>query len=206
MKDPPDLAILREFAKKLGHNVAGLLERPFVHYVATNLPEKARDHFFGLQEAKRDLVGIAIFDNLDKNLQEGTALTEMMWLKKEIENYLCVEDVLLAYARHDQPDDLFGQAESARREQTMRDVIGEISAALKALKKPDPWSSEIKVTDEFLDPVFEKYFEKLGLPNLLRKTDYHLLANFVSKEKIDHEVIEKLDAIVKTASKAKPLN
>ena len=65
----------------------------------TNLPQKARDHFFGLQEAKKDLVGVALFDRLDKNLQEGTPLLEMMWRRREIENYLCLPEVLLAYAK-----------------------------------------------------------------------------------------------------------
>jgi hypothetical protein len=61
-----------------------------------------------LQEARTDLVGVALFDRLEKPLQSGTPLTEMMWQKREIENYLCQEHVLVAYARHDQADDLFG--------------------------------------------------------------------------------------------------
>lgn len=200
-----DLAILQAFAKLLEHEAAVVLERPFVHYVQTNLPQHARDHFFGLQEAKADLVAIALFDNLDKNLQQGQALVEMMWRRREIENYLCLPEVLLAYARHDLAvDDLFGQAEAGRREQIMRECITEVTAALKTLRKPDPWSINIKASTDFLDPLFEKYFEKLGLPNLLLKTHYHTLARFVPKEKIDSEVSEKLDAILDVATKAKP--
>jgi AAA15 family ATPase/GTPase len=40
--------------------------------------------------------------------------------------------------------------------------------------------------------------------NLLRKTNYHILAGLVSKDKIDKEIIVKLDAIVEVANKAKP--
>jgi len=199
-----DLAILRTFAELLGHEALESLERPFVHYIGTNVPEQARQHFFGLQEAKKDLVGIAIFDHLDKNLQEGTSLKETMWKRKEIENYLCMEDVLISYARHDIPDDLFGAAEAEKRIRVMRESIDELSAALKTLRKEDPWSPDIKATDEFLDRLFENYFDKLGLPNILRKTDYHVLARFVPKEKIDRDIIEKLDAIVMVAKKAKP--
>jgi len=86
----------------------------------------------------------------------------------------------------------------------MQESIAEISSALKTLKKLDPWSSDIKATDDFLDPLFDKYFEKLGLPNLLRKADYHILARLVPKDKIDPEITEKLDAIVEIAKKAKP--
>lgn len=204
LEGPTDLAILQAFAANLEHPAADFLERPFVHYVATNLPQKAREHFFGLQEAKSDLVGMALFDNLQKELQSGTPLTETMWRRREIENYFCQPEVLLAYARADQPNDLFGQAEADHREQIMREAIEEISSALRILGKEDPWSPEIKATDDFLDPLFRKYFERLGLPNLMRKTDYYVLARLLPKEGIDPEVIEKLDAIVAVANRAKP--
>jgi hypothetical protein len=199
-----DLAILRAFAKLFNHPVAEELEQPFVHYLTNNLPQRARDHFFALQEARTDLVGIALFDRLEKSLQTDTPLTELMWQKREVENYLCQEGVLLAYARHDQPDDLFGRAESTRREQIMRQCIAEVTSALETLGRPGPWSDDIKASDEFLTPVFERYFKKLGLPNLLRKTDYHILAGLVPKDQMSPEVMEKLDAILAVARKARP--
>jgi hypothetical protein len=125
-----------------------------------------------------------------------------MWQKREIENYLCMESVLLAFARHDQRDDLFGRAEAQNREQTMRDCIREIASALRTLRGIEPWSADIKASDDFLDPLFRLFFDKLQLPNLLRKTDYHALASLVPKEKIDPGVIAKLDGIVAVAQKA----
>jgi hypothetical protein len=47
-----DLAILQAFAATLGHRAGKILERPFVYYVGGNTPQKARDHFYGLREAK----------------------------------------------------------------------------------------------------------------------------------------------------------
>jgi ABC-type transport system involved in cytochrome c biogenesis ATPase subunit len=199
-----DLAILRAFASTLRHPATALLERPFVHYLTTNLPTRAREHFFGLQEAKPDLVGFALFDRIDKPLAANAPLVETMWQKREIENYLCRESVLLAYARHDQPDDLFGRAEAARREQLMGECIQQVAAALQTLGRPDPWSADVKASDDFLNPLFDRYFQKLGLPNLLRKTDYHVLAGLVPPDQIDQEVVAKLDAIVALAAKAKP--
>jgi ABC-type branched-subunit amino acid transport system ATPase component len=199
-----DLAILQAFAETLGHPAAKVLERPFVHYLTTNLPTRAREHFFGIQEAKPDLVGFALFDRIEKPLVSNTPLTETMWQKREIENYLCYEAVLLAYARHDQPDDLFGHAESGHREQIMRGCIQEIGSALRTLRRIEPWSDDIKSTDDFLDPLFQLFFDKLQLPNLLRKTDYHVLARLVPKHKIDPEIIVKLDGIVAVAKKAQP--
>lgn len=204
LENSTDLAILQAFAKTLDHEAQKHLDRPFVKYVETNLPQRARDHFFGLLEAKNDLVGIAIFDRLDKELQSTDSLTETMWSRREIENYFCTEEVLLSYAMHNQPDDLFGLAERNEREQAMREAVTEVTQALKTLGKPDPWSADIKATDEFLDPLFKKFFEKRGLPLQLRKSEYHVLASLLPKEKLDLEVTEKLDAIVTVANRAKP--
>lgn len=204
LENATDLAILQAFARTLGHEAQEYLERPFVKYVETNLPQKAREHFGGLCEAKEDLVGIAIFDRLDKELQSTDVLVETMWRRREIENYFCTEDMLLAYARHDQTDDLFGMAEAGRREQAMREAIAEVSSALQTLGKGDPWSADIKSSDEFLDPLFKKFFEKLALPLRLRKSEYHILASLVPMEKLDGEITEKLDAIVNVAKCAKP--
>ena len=64
-----------------------------------------------------------MFDRIDKPLTSGTPPTETMWQKREIENYVCQESVLLVYARHDQPDDLFGRAEASRRELLMAESL-----------------------------------------------------------------------------------
>jgi ABC-type transport system involved in cytochrome c biogenesis ATPase subunit len=204
VESPTDLSILTSLAKLLDHNAQGVLERPFVHYVETNLPQRARDHFNGLREAKTDLVGLAIFDRLEKELQRGAALEETMWRRREIENYFCREDVLLAYARHDLPNDLFGQAEAQQREQAMREAIAEVAQALRVFDKPDPWSPDVKATDDVLDPLFKIFFKKLNLPLQLRKAEYYVLASLTPKEELDPEIMEKLDAIVAVAERAKP--
>lgn len=198
-----DLAILQKFARILGHKAAELLERPFVHYV-TNQVEKAFDHFYGLREAYPELIGLAIFDRLDRTIEEKPDLQQMIWQRKELENYLCMEDVLLAYARGQKLDDLFSVADSSRREKAMRESIQEVSSAIKTLYDCEPWSPDIKASDVFLDRLFKIYFEKLGMDNLLLKNDYHILADLVPKDKIDPEIMEKLDAIVKVAKRAKP--
>ena len=199
-----DLAILKAFAEILGHKEAiDVLAKPFVHYVQ-NQPGDVRKHFWGLKYAKSDLVGIAIFDRLEKTLPDDMGVLGLQWKKRELENYLCMEEVLLAYAKHDLTDDLFGSAEADRRINAMKESIAEVASALKTLKKLDLWSPDIKATDEFLDPLFDEYFKKLGLPNLIKKSDYHVLARLAPKDKIDPEIIEKLDAIVKVAKKAKP--
>jgi ABC-type nitrate/sulfonate/bicarbonate transport system ATPase subunit len=204
LENSTDLAILQAFARSLGHPAAGYLEGPFVKYIETNLPERAREHFHGLQEAKNDLVGVAIFDRLDKPLKSERGLTELMWRRREVENYLCMEEALIAFARHDLPNDLLGATEANWREQVMRDSTSRITKALSDLNRPSPWSPDIKVTDEFLDPLFKAYYQKLDLPLQLRKSEYHVLARLVPKQKLDPEITEKLDAIVAVAKSAKP--
>ena len=199
-----DLAILQALAERMGHPAQQELEAPFVCYIGSNQPQRARDHFFGLREAKPNLCGVAIFDHLDKELPANTPLAELMWRRREIENYICTEEALLAYAKHDLPDDLFSAAEADQRVDAMRESIEDLTKALKTQRKPSPWDAECKITDEFLDPLFQNFFERMGLPMLFRKSDYHQLARFGPIVQIDPEVVEKLDAIVETARKAQP--
>ncbi|MBI5182970.1 MAG: AAA family ATPase, partial [Nitrospinae bacterium] len=156
-----DLAILKAFAEILEHKEAiDALAKPFVHYVG-NRPGDVKKHFWGLKYAKSDLVGIAIFDRLERPLPDdmgAEGLQWKQWKKKEVENYLCTEEILLAYTKYDLRDDLFGIAEAEPRINAMKEAIAEIALALKTLNKPDPWSADIKATDEFLDPLFDKYF------------------------------------------------
>jgi predicted ATPase len=198
-----DLSILQAFAKTLDHDAQAYLERPFVKYVETNLPERAREHFFGLREAKNDLVGFALFDRLNAELQSARGLTEAMWRRREIENYFCMEEVLLAYARYDLPDDLFGLAERALREEAMAQSIAEVTKLLE-IDDLNPWSPDVKASEEVLDRVFRLYFKKLNLPLQLRKSGYHLLASLVPRARLDPEITEKLNAIIKIARLAKP--
>lgn len=197
-----DLAILSELARRLGHPAAELLESPYVHYVG-NQPAKAQAHFYGVREAKPDLVGIAIYDRLDRDPPNDPNLIQLPWRRREIENYLCQREVLLSFAtaegsRH--AGELFG---SSWRDY-MEESITEIEQALDTLGGPSPWGPDIKASDGFLDPVFNRFYEKLQLPNLMTKTDYHRLAGFVAPESIDAEIAEKLDALVAVSGRARP--
>jgi len=202
-----DLAILQAFAESLDHAAKDVLEQPFVHYVA-NVPSKARDHFFGLKEAKKDLVGIALFDSITKDLSDGGPLCELKWQRREIENYLCNRETLLAYASQidTEPGPLFESALRDRQRSAMKEAIDEVASALKVLGRPDPFGPDVKASDDFLGPVFQAYFEKLGIPNLMQKTNYYVLASLVRPDQIDPEVKEKLDQIVAVARHAKPVN
>ena len=89
---------------------------------------------------------------------------------------------------------------------TIEETIVEIERALAVLGRGSPWSPDTKVTDDFLDRLFETFFKKLKLPNLMQKTNYHTLVQYIPAEQIDPEVVEVLDSILEVAKKAVPLN
>ena len=203
-----DLAIMKTFARRLGHERAlKALERPFVSYVE-NQPSRARNHYFGLREAIPELKGLALFDRLEMTTDGGGALEIHTWQRREIENYFCTRSTLEAYAQAsaeaDSQGPLFAVGEKPRRIQAMSDSITEIEGAMFTLGQGSPWDAEVKVSDIFLTPLFRNYFKKLDLPNLMNKKDFYELANYIPAQEISPEVIEKLDAIASIAESAKP--
>ena len=200
-----DLAILRAFAEKLSHDAMAVLERPYVHYVG-NQPTEARKHFYGLREAKPDLVGFCLFDRISDQLQTSPELIEYAWQRREIENYiLSSRQVLIDWARAEAEERIGGPLFSIPWVSTMEERITEIENARATLRQESPWSPDIKVTDDFLDGLFETFFEKLEMPNLMQKTNYHTLVQYVQAEQIAPEVTKVLDAILEVAQRAAPL-
>ncbi|MBI3089699.1 MAG: AAA family ATPase [Candidatus Tectomicrobia bacterium] len=197
------LELLRVFAKKLRHPAEKVLERVFFSYVL-NQPHRAREHFYGLQEAKPDLVGFALFDRIGRELQQNRPLLEYMWKKYEIECYVCIRELLLRWAVNEGCNRYGGPLIGEIWKETMQKCIAKLEEALLSLKKPSPWSSDLKVSDEFLDILFENFFGELKLPNLMQKTHYHTLVNYMNEEEIDHEISDVLDSIAAVAERARP--
>ena len=202
-----DLSILQAFARRLGHGEAvQALERPFVKYVG-NLPRAVQDHYHGLKEALPELRGVALFDRLESETPDLTPVECLLWERREIDNYLCSRATLEGYAAASAaeavPGPLFTVSEAHRRLEAMREAIAEIESALTTLGKGSPWDPDLKTSDEFLLPLFESYFGKLGLPNLMAKKNFYELAEHVPAEEIDLEIREKLDAIAEVAELAK---
>jgi len=204
-----DLAILRSFAKKLEYEEAiKALERPFVHYVSDQ-PGNIRKHFYGLREAVPNLKGVAIFDRLKAELPPDLGAEGFMWRRREIENYLCYPETLEAYARSSASTgpavDLFSMAEAERRLKAMQESIQKIERYAQGLHQISLWDESTKVSDLFLARIFAIFFQKLSLPNVMAKKNFHELAHLVPLDKLDPEIREKLDAIVRVAKSAEPI-
>lgn len=201
-----DLAILRSIAARLGHSASALLHDSVpVIYLGSNQPQQARDHFQGLREAKPDLVGFALFDRLERGIQTGSQLSERMWSRREIENYLVTPASLRAFVQMGlRRDDLIEEAERKNRLAILETCISDLLTALRLTDKPDPYGPDIKVTNDFLDPLFKLFYERLGTPQRSFKRDYHGLAEVIPIEEIAPEVSQVLDAILEMATRAQP--
>lgn len=200
LEGPNNLVILRELAKTLNHPAKYHLEAPFVHYVS-NQPSKANTHFYGLLEAKSNLLGIAIFDRLEIELDGSTNFIKTMWRMREIENYICQRDAILKLAKF-QGVKSVGPLFAENWQDTMKASIEEIEQAINTIGKPSPWGPEIKASDDFLEPLFKNFYNKLELPVQFFKKNYYQLVQFLNKENLNEEIIEKLDEIVNVANRA----
>ena len=82
--------------------------------------------------------------------------------------------------------------------------IEELEQALSITNKPGPWTTDIKVTDDVLDPLFVNFYKRLGIPQQIYKRDYHGLADGIPVEEIQPEVCDVLAQLARVASKAVP--
>lgn len=204
-----DLAILRKLALRKNHAAAAILAgRVPLVCLGSNKPGDARSHYEAMREAMPGIPGLAIFDRLpnpDTQLSTMSGLREEMWKRREIENYLVTPESLLAYVTSGlDTDDLFSTAERERRIKIMTDCIAELENALAVTRKPSPWSEDIKVTDDFLDPLFVNYYQQLGTPQLTYKRDYHGLAETIPLDQLEPEIAAMLDAVVSIVGQAVP--
>jgi energy-coupling factor transporter ATP-binding protein EcfA2 len=193
-----DLAILRALAQKLNHAVIPFLEHAFnkailVKYLDSDRISIANKHFYALrEEAIPHLIGILIVDNPPNShpLSNSPHFRQLKWSRREIENYIAIPEGLSAYAGNN----------AAMMNQLIQDQIPPVAMR----DRNHDWWKRTKMSDDFLDPLFEAYYQALGLPNLMRKTNYHILADYLTPDQIHPEIIEKLDAIYEVAKRAKP--
>lgn len=201
-----DLELLRALARRLKHDAAmSVLQRPFVCYVANNA-QAARRHFHALREATPGLVGLALFDRLGDLPPDISPIECQMWGRREIENYVCSEQALIAYARSSAEEavdgPLFALGVAEEREKAMREAISEVGSALQTHEGLSPWSADVKASDQVLTPVFRAYSRRLGIFNDMAKKNFHRLVKHIHDGDLDSEINEKLDAISKVAAAA----
>lgn len=189
-----DLPILKKFAEKLNHPVISYLENCFYKTINTNDPNYARSHFAGLKAAKSDLIGIAIYDNITNPLNTMNGLLEIKWNKNEIENYFYNQEVMLLWAKGNIDNNLFGLPEAQLREDAMLKAIDDILPGAAKRDENDDYWFERKASEE-IEKVLKVFYKYMGYPGNSSKAKFVELLDFLPNEKIDPEVIEKLNFI-----------
>ena len=131
---------------------------------------------------------------MPNSFNPNSVLSAHTWTRREIESYFCYPTVLERWAESESEGPLFRGL--------MVDAIAEIESALQRVNLGSPWDNDMKVSEQFFQPVFESFYELLGRFNTMSKSDYHILVNHIEPDEIDPEVISVLDAIAGIADDA----
>jgi len=123
-------------------------------------------------------------------------LTEVLWKKREIENYFFSKKILLEYVVSDIQNDLFAENEKQNRIRIMEEALDDaLPGAARRDTEDSFWNDE--KASEYMEKIFKYYFQKQSIPVTLSKNKYYELIDFIKLEEIDKEMIEKLDLIQK---------
>jgi predicted ATPase len=187
-----DLKILRAWASVLDHNVLSFFREPFWRPIHGRHPKEARDHFFALKAIKPEIRGILLLDGDNRSLPDHEVSAEGLhvtrWKRYEIESYLMHPVALERYvmSRH---GDLFSQPDPNSGREFL---LGELPPALMTHPLADHAFYNSEAISKTLLPT---YLDRCRVP--LPKSDYYLIAKQMLSEEIPHEVVEKLDLILK---------
>ncbi len=186
-----DLPILKKFAEKLNHPVLDKLENCFHKTINTNDPTQARSHFTGLKDAKPDLIGIALYDNIQFSIGDLKGLNETKWKKNEIENYFFSRQVMLSWAIGIVSNDLFGTSEANQRKEAMENALDDVLPGVAKRDENDSYWSDVKASIE-IEKILKAFYKYMGYRGNSSKRNYVDLIDYLPMEKIDPEVSEKL--------------
>lgn len=193
-----DHKILLSLAQKLNHQSKSFLENAFVCHVG-NQYSQAEKHYFGLRVATPHLKGFVVLDRQTNppNIKDG--LPCHLWTRNEIENYLCYPESLYSYAENlsksESAGPLFDDQKQSDYLLAMKDAVQSRIPPAALENYDDSFWIDTKVSDTVLPEIFKSFFKKINLPNLMNKTDYHLLAEHVPEELISGEIREVLNKI-----------
>ena len=195
MEGSIDFSMLKAFAEVLNHKVRPYLDRLFVKYLSNNRPDDTYAHFFGLREAFPYLRGWALYDHIERRINDKPGIAETMWKRREIENYLLVPDVLYRWTKK-MDDSAMPLFINNTKNSTVMENAVRINIAPIHLENPkDEWWHTEKMSDSILAPIFSSYYKELNLPVEMNKGDYYRLIYYMEPSEIDSEVTQKLDSL-----------
>ncbi|MDR1098354.1 MAG: hypothetical protein LBL57_09505, partial [Tannerella sp.] len=188
-----DLQMLQMFASKLKHKAEPLLRCSNVCYTANNVPNTAVANYVALKEIYPTLKGLALFDRIDKNVDDIKPLKVICWKKRELENYFAKPALLVRHAKLlcNKYTDFTPEQMGDKMNQAIQDYTQ--PAYLKDLD--NEWWDNTKLSDEWLDKIFPEFYKQLNLPSDFFKRDYYKLILLMDVKDIPKEISDKLDVI-----------
>ena len=186
-----DVAMLREFARKLGHPAFELLECPFTFYMQDeNLPNPTlgdridrqsmcgidyRQYFHTLKRLVKDLKAIAIRDGDGKKHVEERdvdGLQTCYWTRYELENYFITPERLIAFTEKEigkLEGEIFAVSPGCRADMecAMEDVLAELvfDGKRKLVEEYRGFSPDMKARQLEtikMSAFAERYFERFA--------------------------------------------
>lgn len=182
-----DLDFIKAFCKKLGFTeIYQFIEENIFPYPVGNDVIRVRSHFDSLRNFIPNLKGYAIFDNLRKNVDNNQpGLFIKQWNRNEIENYLPLPQTLYDFCT--------ALNLGAIWQQRFREII---DGNIPPIALSDPSNSfwiTTKISDDFLTPLFEKFWDEAGMPRgLMDKSKFYQLVEYVNPDEINEELIETI--------------
>ena len=209
-----DFDILKAFATKLNHKLKEYLndDKVFRYEFAERRGKLlgTTKHFQAIKEtiSGGKIYGIILLDSDNKTANENDSevenLKQVRWKKCEIENYFFSAETLKEFAKREQnkrsqnlddaPTLFFGEVNYS----DAMDEIVKNSFAPKDLKdeKSEYWSTT--KASKKIEEILIDFCQKTGLPKgFSSKNNFHELVDCMPKNKIDPEIKEKLDLILK---------
>ena len=182
-----DIAILREWAKKLDHRLYSFLAEPFWKSTVYDTRGqgdgiKAEKHFEALKLVREDVVGIELHDS-DNKMREPTILNNglerIFWRRYEIESYLIHPKSIIRFAKS------IG----------VKGTGSKVQKYLKDNLSPAVIRNPMEEHDELKERKAKKILSTVLGAAGIGENDYSLIAAQMNREEIHPEVAEKLDAI-----------
>ena len=194
-----DREMLLAFAQKLQHPIEAALQLANIDYTDDNVPSTAIKRYEALKAIFPALKGIALFDKIEKNLQDIKALRVICWQKRELENYFAKPVVLQRYAQR--LNAKYPHLTPQQLEEAMTDAIANFTIPAYLKDETNNWWNTAKLSSEWLDLIFPEFYRQLGFSENRyknNKRDYFELIKLLEPNEIDPEITEKLDILSET--------
>jgi AAA15 family ATPase/GTPase len=183
-----DLDFIKAFCKKFDLNdISQFIEEKIYPYPVGNDVSRVKKHFDALKKYIPQLRGFALFDNLNRQIdndQEGLLIKQ--WNRNEIENYIPIPQTLKAF--------ISKQNYGAMWLDRFNAIVNENIPPAALLNRQHGFWKTTKISDDFLTPIFVKFFDEAALPrSTMDKSKFYQLTEHIDKSLLDDEIEETIN-------------